>query len=203
MPKTRYSVNDLVLKAAGDSDVCPRCLKKGKVRHRPGPKMAIHYEKKHPGKPLPDKFYVGPRDITGKAISAYEGKFSIGSRVKVVGFQQEPKTCPICGKERPTRERMEKHYAKKHKSAPDPWGRHLDFYPELEDHFTDRDTFPVKGTVWDVTPEGFGGSHTPAIIHVKLDEPIPVYAGNGREVYYRKASLSLYEKELVKLVPKR
>lgn len=200
--------NTLVLRAARDSDVCPICLAKGKVRHRPDEKMLLHYQKKHPRDKIPDKFYKGPRDMHGMPIPEYSGPFPVGTRVKIVGYEDSPKLCPECGKERTPVSAMRRHYDKKHKSKPYPdkpkFSFHREVVAEIEDGY---DVEPIKGVVFGVTPAGYGGPRVPATIHVRLDKPIDIHAsGRGplskRQVYYSRAAMSCDERELKRLVKK-
>lgn len=202
-PKAKH-VQDLTLKVARDSDYCPIHFKRGKIVHRPGEKMVKHYQIKHPGLPIPDKYYTGPRDMNGLPIPEYEGKFQVGARVKVVGHRNEVPICPICSKVRPD---MHKHYDKKHKSSPYPDGHmfqmHNELEPEIEKGFLE---LPVKGTVFGVTPAGWGGKKIPAIIHVRLDKPIDIHASRGTkgklDVYYSRGAVSCLEQELRRFKPK-
>ncbi len=64
-------------------------------------------------------------------------------------------------------------------------GRMFDFYVEYDA----ENVIGLKGTVYDVTPEDWGGKGTPAIIHVHMDTPIVTK-------YYHKMSSSFLEREL-------
>ncbi len=196
MPKNRYTV-----KEDPNKDYCPRCLKKDKKVERTGEKMAKHYRIKHPGKALPDRFYTGPRSIAGDPITQYSGLFSVGTRVRLVGVEKEfPTECPEgCGKVRKTEEKMRWHLLVKHKIK----------HYHLEPRFTidgegrqiegeiEKNNSPVgkRGTVFDVTPAGFGGPKIPALIHIHLDKPFKLK-------YYDKWGFTCLESELKRLKSK-
>lgn len=205
MPKGKEKnppIQTLVLRAARDADVCPIHMARGKVVRRPDNRMAKHYMLKHPTEKIPDKFYHGPRDFMGMAIPEYSGPFPVGTRVRVAGFEDAPRVCPECGKIREPVDKMRRHYDKKHKSKAYPdkpmFSFHREIVKEVEEGF---DITPIKGTVFGVTPAGYGGKKIPAIIHVRLDHPIDIHAsGRGgiskRPVYYDLGAMTCYEREL-------
>ena len=172
-------------------DVCPRCKEKGKIRHRSD--MEKHYQIKHPKISVPERFYSGPRDYNGKPLGPYTGKFQIGTRVKVLGFERMPALCHVCGKSRPEPEKMRYHYKKKHPLKIRPDASFFWLHNTLDEHIDD--IRGKKGTVFDVTPAKWGGPNIPAIIHVRLDKPIQLK-------YYDQSAMSLCEIELKHLKPK-
>lgn len=190
-----------------DVDLCPECLRRGRRKRRPGERMVKHYQLKHPAERIPYEYYKGQRNMWGYAIPPYSGNFPVGTRVKVVGFEDMTKVCPECGKVRSTRMKMRKHFDKKHKSRPYPDKPPISMHMEVAKEIEDGDLeLGFKGTVSAVTPFGYGGPRTPAVLHVRLDEPVDIHASGRhrvRDVYYSLSTMSLLEVEVKKLVRKK
>lgn len=160
-------------KAELPDNACPRCwVKKNKVVLRDD--MAKHYKKKHSKQSLPDRFYQGPRDVYGKPIAPYVGKFVVGTRVKLRGFYKKGKGSFVDGAQKS--------------------GRHFDLYPEFESYmYEGLKIIGKKGTVYEVSPAGNSGHPlSPAWIHVLLDKPLKLK-------YYDKLTVSVLERELIRL----
>jgi len=158
--------------------------------------MEYHYQKKHPGKRIPDQFYTGPVSYYGEHIPPYTGAYELGTKVRIVGFDAPmPDECPLCGKSRPGKKRMTTHYEKRHKREPLPRStHHFNIEPtgrEIEQIIQagEQRILRKKGTVVGVIPAGYGGKRTLPIITVRLNKPIMLK-------YWDLEVIACYENEL-------